>query len=80
VSGFKVCLTDFQDHLGALNDIAVHQKLGSMLVAGKSKTKTRARAFAARIISDRELSEIEPLLKAAGKDTQKFARIRPFWI
>ena len=79
VSGFKAYLTDLQDHLGALNDIAVHQKLGPKLVAGKSKTKAHARAFAARIISDREQSEIEPLLKAAGKDAQKFARIQPFW-
>jgi CHAD domain-containing protein len=79
VSGFKACLTDLQDHLGALNDIAVHQKLGPKLVAGKSNTKVRARAFAARIVSDREQSEIEPLLKVAGKDAQKFERIRPFW-
>ena len=79
LSGFKACLTDLQDHLGALNDIAVHQKLGPKLVAGKSNTKVRARAFAARIVSDREQSEIEPLLKAANTDAQKFARIRPFW-
>jgi len=79
VSGFKACLTDLQDHLGTLNDIAVHQKLGPKLVAGKSNTKVRARAFAARIVSDREQGEMEPLLKAAGKDAQKFARIRPFW-
>ena len=79
MSGFKACLTDLQDHLGALNDITVHQKLGPKLVAGKSKTKVHARAFAARIISDREQSEIEPLLKAAGKDAQKFARIQRFW-
>jgi hypothetical protein len=52
---------------------------GPKLVAGKSNTKVRARAFAARIVSDREQGEIEPLLKAAGKDAQKLARIRPFW-
>jgi inorganic triphosphatase YgiF len=79
VSDFKACLTDLQDHLGALNDIAVHQKLGPKLVAGKSKTKVHARAFAARIISHRERSEMDPLLKAAGKDAKKFARVRPFW-
>jgi len=79
LSGFKACLTDLQDHLGALNDIAVHQKLGPKLVAGKSNTKVRARAFAARIVSGREQSEIEPLLKAADIDAQKFARIQPFW-
>jgi CHAD domain-containing protein len=69
LSGFKACLTDLQDHLGALNDIAVHQKLGPKLVAGKSNTKVRARAFAARIVSGREQSEIEPLLKAAEPRT-----------
>ena len=79
MSGFIACLTDLQDHLGALNDIAVHQKLGPKLVAGKSNTKVRARAFAARIVSDREQSEIEPLLKAAGKDARKFKRFRSFW-
>ncbi len=41
--------------------------------------KLCARAFAAGFVSGREQSEIEPLLKAADKDAQKFARIPPFW-
>ena len=48
-------------------------------VAGKPTAKLRARAFAAGIASDREQSEMAPLLKAASKDAQKFADIRPFW-
>jgi len=79
LAGFKACLTDLQDHLGALNDINVHQKLAAKLVAGKPNTKVRARAFAARIVSDHEQSEVEPLLSAADKDARRFARIRPFW-
>ena len=72
-------MKDLQDHLGALNDIAVHQKLAPKLAAGTRQTKARARAFAASVVSGREQSEIEPLLKAADKDAQNFARIRPFW-
>lgn len=79
LSGFEARLADLQDRLGALNDIKVHQKLARKLVAGKPTAKLRARAFAAGIASDREQSEIEPLLKAASKDAQKFADIRPFW-
>ncbi len=79
LSAFKACMKDLQDHLGALNDIAVHQKLAPKLAAGTRQTKARARAFAASVVSGREQSEIEPLLKAADKDAQNFARIRPFW-
>ena len=79
VSGFKACLTDLQDHLGALTDITVHQKLAPKLAAGTSQTKARELAFAAGVVSGREQSEVEPLLDAADKDARKFARLRPFW-
>ena len=75
----KACLTDLQDHLGALTDITVHQKLAPKLAAGTSQTKARALAFAAGIVSGHEQSEVEPLLDAADKDARKFARLRPFW-
>jgi CHAD domain-containing protein len=79
LSGFEARLADLQDHLGVLNDVAVHKKLAPKLVAGKPNAKIRARAFAASIVSGHEESEIEPLIKAANKEAQKFARIRPFW-
>ena len=77
-SGFKNRLKELQDS-GALNDIAVHQKLATKLATGDAPGKRRARAFAACVVSGREQSEIEPLLKAAAKATRKFAHARPFW-
>jgi inorganic triphosphatase YgiF len=79
LSRFKVRLEDLQDRLGALNDIEVHQKLAPKIAAGKAHTNGRARAFAAGIVSGREQSEIEPLLREAESDARKFAHIRPFW-
>jgi triphosphatase len=76
---FKARLTSLQDRLGALNDIKVHQKLAR--AAGRPAAKTaHAQAFASGVVSGREQSEIEPLLKAADKDARKFSHIRPFWI
>jgi len=80
LSRFKDCLGNLQDCLGALNDIKVHQKLAPMLVTGTPRRNSRARAFAAGIVSGREQSEIEPLLDPAEVGARKFAHIRPFWI
>ncbi len=79
LASFKACLMGLEDSLGALNDITIHQKLAPQLAAGNPQIKAGARAFAAGFVSGREQSEIEPLLKAADKDAQKFARIPPFW-
>jgi inorganic triphosphatase YgiF len=77
---FKARLTDLQDCLGALNDIKVHQKLTPKPAAGKPRAKAApAQAFAIGVVSGREQSEIEPLLKAADKDARKFLHARPFW-
>jgi triphosphatase len=78
-SVFKDRLKALQDHLGALNDIAVQQKLATKVATGAEGTKPRARAFAAGVASGREQREIEPLLKAAAQDALKFSRVRPFW-
>jgi triphosphatase len=79
LSAVQVSLKELQDHLGALNDIQVHQKLIPKLASGKSRTKRRQRVFAAGIASGREQSEIEPLLNSAVKDARRFDQIRPFW-
>ena len=79
LSGFKNPLKELQDSLGALNDIAVHQKLATKFATGYAPGKRRARSFAAGVVSGREQSEIEPLLKAAAKATRKFEHARPFW-
>jgi inorganic triphosphatase YgiF len=75
---FKDCLSDLQDNLGALNDICVHQKLATALVSGRKPRRRPARDFAAGVVSGREQSEIQPLLRAAGKTARKLAQMRPF--
>jgi triphosphatase len=78
IAVFKDRLTALQDRLGALNDIAVQQKLATR-VAAATGTKRSARAFAAGVVSGREQGEIEPLLEAAVRDALKFSHVRPFW-
>jgi triphosphatase len=79
LADFKNRLKGLQDRLGALNDIAVHQKLAPTLATGETHTKGREYTFAAGMVSGREQAEIGPLLKAAAIDARKFARARPFW-
>jgi triphosphatase len=79
LSVIRGSLKELQDHLGALNDIQVHQKLIPELASGKPRTKRRQRVFAAGVLSGREQSEIEPLLNLAVKDARKFNKTRPFW-
>jgi CHAD domain-containing protein len=60
---FSDCVVDLQDNLGALNDISVHQKMATGLVAKKTSTQHSRRDFAAGIVSGLEQGEIEMLLK-----------------
>ena len=77
---FIDCLADLQDNLGALNDISVHQKMATALVAERSFTQHPRRDFAAGIVSGREQGEIEVLLKAVSKTARKLSQMRPFWV
>jgi triphosphatase len=79
LSAFQDCLTILQDHLGALNDIKVDQKLVPKLVAGTPRTTGREQAFAAGFVSGQERGEIQPLLEAAKKAADKLAQIKPLW-
>jgi triphosphatase len=78
-SVFKDRLKALQDRLGALNDIAVQQKMATRVAAGATGKKPSARAFAAGVVSGREQGEVEPLLEAAARDALKFSQVRPFW-
>jgi triphosphatase len=73
---FEGHLKDLQDGLGALNDIAVHQQMATKLVG---RNKNPAPAFVAGVVSGREQSEIEPLLKGAHAAARKFDHARRFW-
>jgi inorganic triphosphatase YgiF len=79
-SSFQLRLKDLQDHLGALNDITVHQKLAPKLTAKKPRTTVRQRAYAAALVYGHEQSAVERLLSAADKDARRFTKARAFWV
>jgi triphosphatase len=79
LSAFQDCLTILQDHLGALNDIKVDQKLAPKLVAGRSRTTGPQQAFAAGFVAGQERAEMVPLLAAAERGAGKLAQIKPLW-
>jgi inorganic triphosphatase YgiF len=77
---FTDCVADLQDNLGALNDISVHQKMATALVAEKTSTQHPKCDFAAGIVSGREQGEIETFLKTVSKTARKLSQMRPFWV
>jgi CHAD domain-containing protein len=72
---FERQLENLQDCLGALNDIAVHEKLAGKVV-GRGR---RQRAFAIGLVSGREQSRVAPLRDAAEQAAGRFGAVRPFW-
>ena len=59
LSSFQFHLKCLQDHLGALNDITVHQKLAPKLAAEKPRTTIGQRAAVA-LVSGHEQSAVQP--------------------
>jgi CHAD domain-containing protein len=78
LSTFQGSLKNLQNHLGALNDIQVHQKPVRMLTSGKPRTEDRQRAYAAGVVSRREQSEIEPC-EALGTSRRKKSSVARTW-
>ncbi len=74
---FERDLRQLQDCLGALNDIAVHEKIVGDYVGPRGRR--RQRAFAIGVVSGREQSRVAPLRKAAVKAARRFGAARPFW-
>jgi triphosphatase len=74
---FEKELKRLQDSLGALNDIAVHERLAGKYVGRRGRR--RQRAFAIGVVSGREQSRVDPLRAAAKKAADRFADVRPFW-
>jgi inorganic triphosphatase YgiF len=79
LSRYKKYLKDLQDNLGALNDIAVHQKLAIRLAAGSGGPKPELVSFAAGMIAGCERSEIQPILAEVTETARKLRRARSFW-
>src|ERR1700754_1955260 len=80
LSRYKKYLKDLQDNLGALNDIAVHQKLAAKLAAGSGGPKPELVSFAAGMIAGCERSEIRPILAEVTKTAHRLRRARRFWV
>jgi inorganic triphosphatase YgiF len=79
LSRYKKYLKDLQDNLGALNDIAVHQKLATKLAAGSGGPKPELVSFAAGMIAGCERSEVQAILADVTKTARKLRRARSFW-
>lgn len=76
---YKECLANLQDNLGALNDIAVHQRMVSRFRSDIESRKSEPVAFAAGAVVGTERSETEKLLAAAEKAAHKLRRAKEFW-
>ncbi len=74
---FERQLESLQDCLGALNDIAVHERLAGKVVGRNGRR--RQRAFAIGLVSGREQSRVAPLRAAAERAADRFGAVRPFW-
>jgi inorganic triphosphatase YgiF len=79
LSRYKKHLKDLQDNLGALNDIAVHQKLAVRLAAGSSGPKPELVSFAAGMIAGCERSEVGPILAEVTKTAHRLRQAEKFW-
>ena len=79
LAGFKECLGSLQDNLGALNDIAVHQRLVTRLRSDIENRKSEPVAFAAGAVVGTERGEAEKLITAAEKAARKLRRAKDFW-
>jgi triphosphatase len=79
LSKYKDCLADLQDSLGALNDIAVHQRMVTRLRNDIENRKSEPVAFAAGAVVGTERSETEKLLAVAEKAARKLRRAKKFW-
>lgn len=79
LSRYKECLGSLQDNLGALNDIAVHQRLVNRLRSDIENRKSEPVAFAAGAVVGTERGETEKLVAAADKAARKLRRLKEFW-
>lgn len=79
LSHYKGCLGSLQDSLGALNDIAVHQRMVTRFRNDIENRRSEPVAFAAGAVVGTERSETEKLLAAAAKAAHKLRKAKAFW-
>jgi triphosphatase len=79
LSRYKDHLQSLQDSLGALNDVAVHQKLLTKLGTDGDEKRSRLVYFAAGAVVGSERGEIRPLLNVAKRAARNLRRAEKFW-
>lgn len=79
LSRYKDHLLSLQDSLGALNDIAVHQKLLTKLGTDGDEGRSRLASFAAGAVVVSERGEIGPLLNVAKNAARNLRQAEKFW-
>ncbi len=76
-------LKDFQDSLGALNDVATREKLAAEVALssnGAARRKdARQNAFAAGLVLGTQEAQVPEMLDAAERAHAKFRKAKPFW-
>lgn len=76
---YKECLGSLQDNLGALNDIAVHERMVTRFRNEIENRKAEPVAFAAGAVVGTERGETEKLLAGAEKAAHKLCKAKAFW-
>jgi triphosphatase len=79
LSCYKDHLQNLQDSLGALNDIAVHERLLTKLGVDDVGDRQRLVSFAAGALVGNERGEVKPLLKIARKGARNLRQAERFW-
>jgi triphosphatase len=80
LSCYKDNLQRLQESLGALNDIAVNQKLLTEFGTDSAEEGSRRMSFAAGAVMGSERGEITPLLNTAKRAARNLRRAKCFWI
>lgn len=77
---FTTILTDLQDSLGKLNDMAVHASRAHHLAGSHGRSpQLLKRAYAMGFLTGREKGEARALERAAERAGKKLSNIDPFW-
>jgi triphosphatase len=75
---FDAAMKRFQDCLGDLNNIAVHEKIISVPAGARSRGG-RQRNFAAGLVTGREDARLDTVMAHAIDGYDKVVKIKPFW-
>jgi CHAD domain-containing protein len=76
---FVSALSDLQDHLGALNDLATAHEVAASIVTAEVDAATGPAVFAAGLTAADGESETGQLLEAAAEAHEELIDVKPFW-